>query len=332
MAKVRWGIMSTARHGMGTVIPAIQESKSGEVVAIASRDAARARLQAKQLGIATSHGSYEALLADPNVDAIYIPLPNHLHKPWAIKAAQAGKHVLCEKPIALNAAEAKEIVAAFANTGLKLAEAFQWRHHPQALHARDLLQKGRIGTLRLIEAGFTFMLAPGHDVRWDPKMGGGALYDVGCYPISLARFMVGQEPVCVTAQARWSKSGVDEMVVTTMEFPGGVMATINCGFTQPLRRYYNLIGTEGVLSVHHAYNPKREFPGEVLRYGEDFTLAETIRLEVINSYTLMIEDFNHAVLDNQPTRYPPEDAIANMQVIDAIYQAARTGGTVKVAR
>lgn len=325
--KVRWGVLSTANHAAHTVIPAIQASEHGTVVAIASRDAARARQAADQLGIPASYGSYEALLADPNVDIIYNPLPNHLHKEWSIQAARAGKHVLCEKPIALNAAEAREMVAAFRAAGLKLAEAFQWRHHPQGLRMRELLQSGVIGELRMIDAGFSFMLDRPNDVRWIPEYGGGALYDVGCYPISFARFIAGTEPVSVTAQIHMNASGVDDLVVATLQFPNGVLAHINCSFILPLRRYCEVIGSTGGLYSNRAYNPLGR--GEtIIHTTGDREIVETIPLPDVNSYVLMAEDFNRAILDNQPTRYPAEDAIGNMQVIDAIFRAAREGRRV----
>ena len=233
MDKVRWGILSTARHGAISWIPALKQTKRGELVAVASRHEDRAREFAAEHGIPKAYGSYEAMLADPEIDAIYIPLPNHLHKEWTIRAAEAGKHVMCEKPLGLDAAEAEVMVAAARQAGIIFAETFQWRHHPQGQTARDLVRAGRIGTLRLIEAGFSFMLNRPDDVRWNPDMGGGALYDVGCYPISLARYITGQEPAAVTAQAHWGKSGVDDSVVATLEFPGDVLAVINCGFHPP---------------------------------------------------------------------------------------------------
>jgi xylose dehydrogenase (NAD/NADP) len=331
MNTVRWGILSTAQHGANVVIPAIHDSTGGEVVAAASRDETKAHQFADSLGIPTSYGSYEALLADPNVDAIYNPLPNHLHKEWTIKAAQAGKHVLCEKPIALNAAEAEEMVAAFRDAGLKLAETFQWRHHPQGQRVRELVQERSIGDLKLINASFTFVLDRPDDIRWKPEMGGGALYDIGCYPISVARYITGQEPQSVTAQAHWSASGVDDLVVMTLRFPGDVLAVITCSFLLPFRREYEALGTDGSLAVLHAYNPMADRPGEVLRYGLDKRLLETITLDRVNSYVAMVEDFNTAILEDRDPLFPPEDAIANMRVIDAIFRAAREGSTVEIA-
>jgi predicted dehydrogenase len=330
MDTVHWGILSTSRHAAITWIPALKKSKHGQIAAVASRDETRGRQYAAEHGIPQVYGSYEALLADPKIDAVYIPLPNSLHKTWAIRAAEAGKHVLCEKPLGLNAAEAEEMVAAFRKAGRKLAEAFQWRHHPQGQIVREMAREGVIGDLRLIDAGFSFMLTREDDVRWKPELGGGSLYDVGCYPVALARYVTGQEPLAVTAQAHWGDSGVDDRMVATLEFPGGVLAHINCGFSLPLRRYYEVVGTDGSLAVNRAYNPKEDHPGEVWRYDEDRELVDTIELGRLNSYTLMIDDFNAAILENRDPLFPGEDAILNMRVIDAIFRAAREGVRVTI--
>ena len=327
---IRWGVLSTSRHAANTVIPALNAAPSGRVVAVASRDEARAREYADRLGIPGALGSYEALLADPDIDAVYIPLPNSFHKEWTIRAAGAGKHILCEKPMALNAADAQEMVEACRAAGVTLAEAFQWRHHPQAKQARAMLREGVVGDLRLIHAVFSFPLEPNEDVRWQAELGGGALYDVGCYPIAVARFMTGQEPVSVTAQAVWADTGVDRQMVATLAFPGGVLAHIDCGFSLPLRRTYDLVGSQGALFVNRAYNPKEDFPGQVIRYGDDREIIETVTTDQVNSYVLMAEDFNRALLDRHEVPYPPEDAILNMRVIDAVYKAARSGNVVIV--
>ena len=328
MNTIRWGIMSSSRHAATSVIPAIHASPNGSVAAVASRDAARAQAFATENNIPSHYDSYEAMLADPDLDALYIPLPNNLHKEWAIRAAQAGKHVLCEKPLALNASEAEEMVHAFRAAGRKLAEAFQWRHHPQPQRLRQMVQDGVIGDIKLIEAGFSFTLARPGDIRWDPAMGGGSLYDVGCYPLAFTRYITGQEPCSVTAQADWAESGIDQQVIATLQFPNGVMATINCAFTLPVRRYYSVTGTKGTLSVLRAYNLKEGDPAAIMHYGPDNDLVDTIRLAPQNSYTLMIQDFNQAILDDRDPLFPGDDAIMNMRVIDAVLKAAQEGGTV----
>ncbi len=328
--KVRWGVISTARHGLHTVIPAIQQSASGEVVAIASRNAEQGRKIAAENHIPVSYGSYEALLAAPDIDVIYNPLPNSLHKEWTTRALRAGKHVLSEKPFGLNAAEAVEMVAVARSTGRKLSETFQWRHHPQAKQTRELIRSGAIGDLRLIEAGFSFALSNPDDVRWDPALGGGALYDVGCYPISLTRYLTGQEPLAVTGQIHWNKTGVDDLVVATLEFPGEVLATVNCSFILPLRRYGEAVGTTGSLLIERCYNQMPDYETTIVKRTLDRETTETINLGRSNCYVMMAEDFNRAVLDDTDPVFPPEDAIANMRVIDAIFESARTGKTVKL--
>jgi len=328
---VRWGILGTSRHAAVSLMPAFRAAHNAEVIAVGSRSAESAARYAGEHGIPTGHGSYEELLADPSVDAVYIPLPNSLHREWAIRAADAGKHVLCEKPIGLDAAEAEDMVRTFRDAGLKLAEAFQWRHHPQGQLVRDKVVQGEIGDLRLIDAGFSFMLDDSPNIRAQQETGGGSLYDVGCYPVALARYVTRQEPLRVTAQAHWNEAGIDDVLVATLEFPGGVLAHINCGFTLPLRRYYEVVGTEGSLAVTRAYNPKNDYPGEVKHYGPDWELLDTIELGYVNSYTRMVEDFSEALLEHRDPLFPAEDAIGNMRVIDAIYQAARSGGTVTVA-
>ncbi len=327
---VRWGILGTSRHAAMSLIPAFDAAHNATVVAVGSRSATSAARYAGEYGIPTAYGRYEDLLADSSIDAVYIPLPNHLHRAWAIRAAEAGKHVLCEKPIGLNAAEAGDMVRVFRRAGLKLAEAFQWRHHPQAQRVRALVQEGVIGDLRLIDAGFSFMLNRPGDIRGIPETGGGSLYDVGCYPVALARYVTGQEPLSVTAQAHWNAAGIDDLVVATLAFPGDVLAHINCGFVLPLRRYYEVVGTDGSLAVNRAYNPKDDYPGQVVRRGADREVLETIDVGRVNSYTREVEDFSAAVLENRDPLFPAEDAIGNMRVIDAIYEAARTGGAVTV--
>lgn len=330
MTTIRWGVLGTARHAANTWIPGAQAAASGEVAAVASRDAGKAQQFAAKHGIPTAYGGYEALLAADDIDAVYIPLPNSLHKAWAIKAAQAGKHVMCEKPLGLDAAEAEAMTAAFRAANRKLVEAFQWRHHPQGTRMRELVQSGVIGELRMIDAGFSFPLTRDNDVRWKADLGGGALYDVGCYPIAFARFITGQEPLTVTAHAEWAATGVDKLVVATLAFPGEVLAHINCGFVLPLRRYYTVVGADGILTANRTYNPLGDRPAQIVRQGADREPVETYDLGAHNSYTLMIEEFNRALIDDREPLYPSEDAIKNMRVIDAIYKAVRESGTVEV--
>ena len=329
--KLRWGILSTARIAANAVIPGIKGAENAELGAVASRDGERAAAYAKEHGIPRSYGSYEDLLADPDIDAIFIPLPNHMHKEWAIRCAEAGKHVLCEKPIALNAAEAEEMAAAFAQNGRMLSETFQWRHHPQGQLARDLVRQGLIGELRMISGSFTFNLTDMDDIRMKPEMGGGALYDVGTYPVSLTRYITGAEPLFVTGQAHWAASGVDDRFVGTLSYPNDVLACFDCGFTAPLRRSYEIIGSEGMLYVNRAYNPRDDRPGEVVHLGLDRDVIKTYQTDQIDCYVLMVRDFSAAILAGKEPMFPALDAVKQARVLDALYAAARENRVVSMA-
>ncbi|MCJ7625863.1 MAG: Gfo/Idh/MocA family oxidoreductase, partial [Anaerolineaceae bacterium] len=233
--KLRWGIISTANIGKWAVIPAIQASSNGEVVAVASRDAQKGETFAAELGIPRSFSSYEALLEDAEIDAIYNPLPNSMHLEWSIKAAEKGIHVLCEKPLALDAAECDKMQAAADANGVKLMEAFMYRFHPQTEKVVELVREGVLGELRFIHSAFTFRLTRPENIRWDPDLGGGALMDVGSYCVNISRTVAGQEPVEVQAFARWSPSGVDEQLAGTMRFESGVLAQFDCALSMERR-------------------------------------------------------------------------------------------------
>ena len=329
MTTIKWGILSTARHAENTWLPQAHKAPSGKVVAVASRDLNRAQQFAQENNIPHSFGSYEAMLADDNVDAVYIPLPNSMHKEWAIKTAQAGKHVMCEKPLGINAAEAEDIVAAFEGSNLKFTEAFQWRHGPQAQHLREIVRSGELGDLRFIDAGFSFFLDRDSNIRRNPELGGGALYDVGCYTITAARFITEAEPLAVTAQIHWGHTGVDELTVATLEFPNNVLAHINCSLMLPLRRYYEAVCRDGSVIVERAYNPNG-MENVVVQRGSDREVTKTHTLGTDNEYLLLVEDFNRAILDDRDPLYGGDDAIKNMKVIDAIFEAAETGKRVEV--
>ncbi|GMA60449.1 deoxyfructose oxidoreductase [Alicyclobacillus fastidiosus] len=254
--KLRWGVLGCARIATQAVIPGIQESETGEVVAIASRDSSKAKETAAKLGIPIVYDSYDALLASNDVDAVYIPLPNHLHKDWAIMTAEAGKHVLCEKPIALNAHEAKEMVDACERAQVKLAEAFMYRHHPRYERMKTIIDSGEIGDIRGIHGTFTFNNAQDtNNVRYKRFMGGGGLYDVGCYPISAARLILGREPEAATVQAFHSPEhdNVDMMASGLIEFPGAVGLTFDCGMWADFRNTLEILGTDGRIVVPNAF-------------------------------------------------------------------------------
>ncbi len=239
--------------------PGFTRSTTGELHALASRDPATARAWAAEIGVPKVHATYEALVADPEIDAVYIPLPNELHRPWVMAAAEAGKHVLCEKPLALDAREAGAMVRHCRGRGVVLMEAFMWRHQPRTLEVRRLVRDGAIGELRLIRSSFSFPIAAG-DWRLEPSRGGGALWDVGCYGVSTARLFAGSEPASLRSLAHNGPTGVDMTFTALLEFPGGVLATVDCSFEQPYRCTYELVGTRGVIEVPDAYLPPAPGP------------------------------------------------------------------------
>lgn len=321
-SKLRWGVLGCAGIAVRAVIPGIQASRTGEVTAIASRDEEKAKLKAEQLGIAKAYGSYEALLADPDIDAVYIPLPNHLHKPWTIRAAEAGKHVLCEKPIALDAAEAEEMAKACADAGVVLAEAFMYRHNPRYDKIKAVIDSGEIGDVRGIHSVFTFNNSKDtSNIRCKVEWGGGAIYDVGVYPISVARLLLGREPVAATAHAFFSPEhgGVDMMASGLVEFGDGVALTFDCAMWAASRNTLEVLGTDGRIEVPHAFV---HGPG---KGGFFVTTREGRREEMVedlNQYALQADDFASAVR-GEAQRFSPYDAISNMRVVDAVLKSAR---------
>src|SRR6476469_1381452 len=288
MQKIRWGVLSTAKIGREKVIPATQRSTLGTVVAIASRGPTQAKDVAAKLGIERAYGSYDELLSDPNVDAVYIPLPNHMHVPWSLRAIAAGKHVLCEKPIGLSVLEAEELAnVAAAAPQLKVMEAFRYRFHPQWQTARQLVRDGRIGDLRTIEAHFSYYNDDPLNIRNQPGMGGGGLMDIGCYPISLSRFLFGGEPARLMAHIELDPTiQIDRLVSAVLEFAAGT-ATFTCG-TQiaPFQRV-NIIGTTGRIEIEIPFNAPPDRPCRMwLQTSSEFGSAEEISFEVCDQYTL----------------------------------------------
>jgi D-xylose 1-dehydrogenase (NADP+, D-xylono-1,5-lactone-forming) len=321
--KVRWGVISTANIGRRAVLPAIQHSRNGVLVAVGSRDADKARAFAAELDIPRSYGSYQAVLDDPEVDAIYIPLPNSLHREWAIRAAEAGKHVLCEKPLGMDAAECAEMEAAARAHGVLLMEAFMYRFHPQTARVRELIAAGSVGEPRLIRASFSFRLTNPANIRLQPELGGGSLMDVGCYCVNIARTLYQAEPTEVQALAEWGASGVDELMAGSMRFPGGRWAQFDCSLTMARRETYQVIGDEGFIDVPIAFLPG---VADTLFHihQQQGIRGETIR--GVDEYQLMVEHFADCVLGRTMPLYPAIEAAANMRTIAALYQSARSGG------
>jgi predicted dehydrogenase len=334
-AKVRWGVLGNATVARKCVIPAIQKSGSGRVHALATRRPADAALVAAENQIERIYDRYEALLEDPAVDAVYIPLPNHLHRPWTLKALSAGKHVLCEKPIACTAQEALEMAAAAGRNRLFLMEAFMYRFHPRSREIKQLLSEGRIGKPRLVRSAFCFhlaeeMLASGDNVRLKAGMGGGALLDVGCYSVSVARWMMGAEPTQVQAQAIYHDTGVDVHVVGTLQFPGGGLATLEASFVSALQQTFSIVGTAGAIDLPHDAFIPWQHDAEYFQRGRDQETGDRIVVPGADEYQLMVEHFSDAVLEKAKLDFQVEDSIANMKVLDALATAALTGNTVKL--
>ena len=329
MQPLRFGIISTARIGLERVIPAMQKGQAVSIEAIASRDHNRAAKAAKTLDIAKVYGSYEALLADPDIDAVYNPLPNHLHVPVSIQAMEAGKHVLCEKPIALDANEAKTLIDARERTGMVIAEAFMVRHHPQWQKAREILQSGRIGRPRAVQAIFSYMNRDPDNVRNQADIGGGGIYDIGCYPIVTARYLFDDEPVRALALIeRDPDFGTDRLASAILHFPEG-QAQFICSTQLVAQQRFSVLGTEGRIELDIPFTPLEHQTSRLLiddGSHRGFEAAEEIRFDDINQYTLQGDHFARVVRGDDRLAFPIEDAVRNMAVIDALYRSGESGG------
>lgn len=322
--QIRWGILSTARIGIKKVIPAIKNSRNGIVTAIASRDVERARAVAKELEIKNAYGSYEELLADNRVDAIYIPLPNSMHAEWAIKCAQAGKPTLCEKPLAISAAEAQQMVNAFQSRNLLFAEAFMYRFHPQNQRVWQMVQDGAIGDVQIMSASFSFRIGNRGDIRLSRELAGGALMDVGCYCINAMRFMTGEEPVKAQALARFgAETGIDEEIVGTLEFPSGARGHLDASLNTFRVSQYEVRGTNGRIVVPESFTPDLTPGGMLTLHHWSGDKYEAIQIPTVDHYQLMVEDFADALLKKRPPRFAPQDAVANMRAIEMLLDSAR---------
>jgi predicted dehydrogenase len=329
MQPVNWGIISTALIGTEKVIPAMQKSKHCRIQAIASRDLALAKKWAKELGIPKAYGSYEELLADREIEAVYNPLPNHLHVPWSIKAAEAGKHVLCEKPIALDAKEAEQLVAARNRTGKLITEAFMVRSHPQWLRAREMVRQGKIGELRVVQGLFTYFLTDPKNVRNMADIGGGGLYDIGCYPIVTSRFLFGAEPTRVVGLIeRDPVLRIDRLASAILDFPTG-QASFMCSTQVVPYQRMQILGTKGRIEVEIPFNappdrPCRIFVDDGSALGDASAREESF--PVCDQYGIQGDLFSEAIRSGKPVEFPLENAVHNMRIIDAIFRSAKSGG------
>ncbi len=335
MDRIRWGILGNATIARKCVIGAIQNSRNGLVHALATRSPADAAEVAAKNGIRHVYDSYQAVLADPAVDAVYVPLPNNLHLPWTLKALSAGKHVLCEKPLACNVGEAREMVARAKETGLLLMEAFMYRFHPRSRRIKQNIDQGVVGKPRLIRSAFCYHMADeilqtGDNARLKPDMGGGALLDVGCYSVSVARWLMGAEPTAVQAQADYNTAGVDIHLVGTLRFEARKFAVLEASFISALQQTYSVIGSNGAIDMpHDAFIPWEKDTVYTQRKKEE-EAGEQHFIRGADEYRLMVEHFSDAVLGRTELDGSPEDSIANMRVLDALSEAAKSGTTVRL--
>jgi len=326
--KVRWGVLGVAKIAVEKVIPPMQRLASAEIVAIASRDLDKARHAASTLGIAKAYGSYEELLADQSVEAVYNPLPNHLHVPWSIRAAEAGKHVLVEKPVSLNVAECRSLIEARDRTGVKIGEAFMVRTHPQWIHARDLLRSGEIGRLRSIATAFSFYGRDPANVRNILAYGGGGLMDLGCYAVQVARFFFEAEPTRVVSLIeRDPEFKIDSLASVLLDFPSG-QSLFTCSMQMFPHQRVQIIGDQGRIEIEIPFNAPPDRPARIFVHTAAGLRAE--EFPVCDQYAIQGDLFSKAIRGHGEVPTPLEDSIRNMAVLDAIFQSQRDGGWVRI--
>ena len=321
--KLNWGLLSTAKINRSLIKP-LTSSKRTRLLAVASRSLSSAENYAREWNIPRAHGSYEALLADPEIDIVYNSLPNHLHAEWTIKALRAGKHVLCEKPFALTLAEVDAMSQAAQETGNVLEEAFMYRHHAQTLKVKEIVDSGALGKLQLIRGAFTFTLTRENDIRSKKEMGGGSIWDVGCYPISYARMIVGANPLEVFGWQVESESGTDDSFIGQMRFEGGIHAQFDSGLKSPFRSMIEIVGTDASLSIPRPFQPGKATEIYLSRGDEQ----ETIKVKGNELYLGEVEDMCDAVTQNKAPRVSHADSRGNVATILALLESARLGKPV----
>ena len=323
--RLNWGLLSTAKINRALIKP-LNASKRTRLLAVASRSISSAEAYAREWNIPRAHGSYEALLADPEIEVIYNSLPNHLHAEWTIKALRAGKHVLCEKPFALTLAEVDAMSQAAHETGKVLAEAFMYLHHAQTLKIKEIVDSGVLGKLQLIKGAFTFTLTREGNYRWMEEMGGGSIWDVGCYPISFARMIVGAEPVEVFGWQLTGPGGSDESFFGQMRFKDEVHMQFDCGFRSPSRSFIEIVGTDATLNIPDPFKPGRK--NEI--YLNHNNEMQTIKIKGDELYSGEVEDICDAILKNQPSLISLADSRGNIAVILALLKSAKSGKPVSL--
>jgi D-xylose 1-dehydrogenase (NADP+, D-xylono-1,5-lactone-forming) len=320
---LHWGILSTAGINKA-LIPPLRTSKRNKLVAVASRSQDKADAYAREKKIKRAYGSYEALLADPEVDVIYNPLPNHLHAEWTIKAVEAGKHVLCEKPLVLSLAEEDAIAAAAGKYGKVVEEAFAYRSHPQTRKVRDIIESGKLGKVKIVHGSFSFVLNNQEDIRLDPQKGGGSLWDIGCYPLSFTRYVLAAEPLEVFGWQITNPSGVDESFVAQLWFPGNIYFQLDCSFKIPSHQYMEIVGDEGTLSVPLPFNVGTSRTLYLTRAGK----TSTVQVKGPDPYLAEVEDLADAILLGKAPAVSLADSRRDTAAILALFESARTGKPV----
>jgi xylose dehydrogenase (NAD/NADP) len=319
--RLRWGILGPGRIAP-RIVRALDGNPRGELHAVAGRDRDRAQAFAERHGAAVAHPTFEALVDDPLVDVIYIALPNGLHAEWTVRALDAGKHVLCEKPLALSVAEVEAIAAASARNDRIAVEAFMYLHHPQTLRALDLIRSGTLGEVQLVSGAFSFLLDYPNDPRIDPEQGGGSLWDVGCYPVSISRRIAGEEPDGIAGFARFDERGVDRTFVGVLRFPSGLVAHFESGFAAPDRERVEVVGTDATLVVHHPFLPEPDGPPPAMEVIRDGTV-ETIEVESLDQYRAEVDDLQAAILDGTPPRVDVSFSRGGIATLVALDRDAR---------
>ena len=323
---LHWGLLSTASISRA-LLPPLQASKRNQLLAVGSRSKDAADSYAREWKIQRAYGSYEELLADPKIDVIYNPLPNHLHAEWTIRAVEAGKHVLCEKPLALSVDEVDAVRAAAQKHGRIVAEAFMYRHHPQTLKVQELVKSGSLGTPKLIRGSFSFVLSDPGNVRLKPEYGGGSIWDIGCYPISYARTVLGEEPLEVFGWQVTGLTGIDDTFVGQMRFDRNVLVQFDSSFVIPFHAFMEIVGSEATLSIPHPFKPETDEKIYLTREGK----TETIRIKGQELYLGEVEDMADSILLGKEPRISLDDSRSNVKTINSLLESAQTGHAVKMS-
>jgi predicted dehydrogenase len=322
--RLRWGILGPGRIAP-RVVRALVDNPRGRLTAVAGRDPGRAAAFAKEHGDPHVHPTFEALVDDPTIDVVYVALPNSLHAEWTVRALDAGKHVLCEKPLAMTVAEVDTIIAASERSGRIAVEAFMYLHHPQIQRALDLVRSGELGTVQVVSGAFSFLLDYPNDPRIDPDLGGGSLWDVGCYPVSVSRRIAGEEPAAIAGMARFDERGVDRTFVGQLRFPGGMLAHFESGFSAPDRERVEIVGSGGSLVIDHPFLSQPDGPPPTMTLHRD-EASTPIAIEPVDQVRRMVDDLQAAILDGTQPRVDLAFSRGSISTLVELDRVARAGG------